>query len=305
MPVICYDTAARDRLENNAGRLRLVDAANDIVTAYQARGFDLTLRQLYYQFVAKGLIENNDREYKRLGDILNDARMGGLLDWKAMVDRTRYVRANSHWEHPSELVEACSEQYLLDRWDAQPTYVEVWIEKDALVGVLQSVCPALDVPYFSCRGYTSLSEMWTAAMRIRRKVDAGKQAVVLHFGDHDPSGIDMTRDIEDRLRTLGELHTDDFEVRRLALTIEQVQEINPPPNPAKISDSRSDRYIANYGTQSWELDALPPEALTALVQGEITDLLDAKQWAKDTLRQTKQRKLLVAAAKQLEKTAGN
>ena len=282
MPKICYDRAVRDRLLKSKN-LDVVNKANEIIASYQAQGFDLTLRQLYYQFVARDLIPNQQKEYKRLGDIVNDGRLAGLIDWNAIVDRTRNLRGLPHWSDPGEIVRSAAQGFNVDKWAGQPYRVEVWIEKDALVGVIEGVCTDHDVPYFSCRGYTSQSEMWGAAQRLlRRSRTSSQPTVILHFGDHDPSGIDMTRDIRGRL----ELFSDgNLEVRRLALNMNQVDEYQPPPNPAKVTDSRYVAYLAEYGEESWELDALEPQVLADLIAGEIRALRDEGIWKEAVARE--------------------
>lgn len=256
--------------------LDTIDKANEIIAEYRRQGFDLTLRQLYYQFVARGLIPNKDTEYKKLGSTINDGRLAGLIDWNSIVDRTRNLRGLSHWESPSSIVEACAKQYHREKWETQPYYIEVWIEKDALVGVLEGICNELDLSYFSCRGYTSQSEMWVAAQRIRREMvpDHRTNALVIHLGDHDPSGIDMSRDIQDRLS----LFEAEVEVRRIALTMDQVRQYNPPPNPAKLTDSRCEKYIQEYGDESWELDALEPSVIADLIRDEVYGHRDVDLW---------------------------
>ncbi len=252
-----------------------ITRANAIIDDYRRQGFELTLRQLYYQFVSKDLIANNMREYKNLGDVLNDARLAGLVDWESIVDRTRNLQSLSHWGSPADIIEACANQFHVDRWSTQPRRVEAWIEKDALVGVIEGVCNELDIAYFSCRGYTSQSEMWSAAMRLKRYRDAGQEPLILHLGDHDPSGKDMTRDITDRL---SEFSWGDVEVRRLALNMDQIHQYHPPPNPAKITDSRSDGYIAEFGNESWELDALEPAVITRLIREAVLNVRDENAW---------------------------
>lgn len=140
----------------------------------------------------------------------------------------------------------------------------MWVEKDALVDVVGQACEPLDVPFFSCRGYTSQSEMWAAAQRFIRQGDRD-QRIIIHLGDHDPSGIDMTRDIQERLDMFGA----DVIVKRVALTMEQINTYNPPPNPAKITDSRCGKYIAEFGDESWELDALEPKVITDLIKEQV------------------------------------
>lgn len=257
MPKICY---VPKRFTQSS--LAIIDRAIAIIAEYAAQGFDLTLRQLYYQFVARALVANKDSEYKRLGGIINDARLAGLIDWDAIQDRTRNLRSLPHWDTPQDIVRGAAEQFMLDRWAGQPYRPEVWIEKDALIGVIEPICQELDVPYFSCRGYTSQSEMWVGGRRMERWLEQDYTPVVLHLGDHDPSGIDMTRDITDRL----EMFSGGVEVKRLALNMDQVEQYGPPPNPAKMTDSRYIGYIDLYGEESWELDALEPKVMSDLIR---------------------------------------
>lgn len=165
------------------GSLEIIARANVICADYQAQGFDLTLRQLYYQFVSRGLIANRQSEYKRLGDIVNNGRLAGLIDWDYIVDRTRNLQSLAHWQSPQQIIGAVAEQYRHDLWARQPYRVEVWIEKDALVGVIAGACDRNDVPYFSCRGYTSQSELHGAAMRLVGYEKDGQDTVVIHLGD--------------------------------------------------------------------------------------------------------------------------
>ncbi|MFG3710970.1 hypothetical protein [Micromonospora sp. NPDC047730] len=274
--------------------------AEMICREFAAQGYDLTLRQLYYQFVSKDWIPNTQRSYDRLGSIINKARMAGMLDWDYIVDRTRNLRANSHWENPDSIIDSAAYSFQVDKWADQPRRVEVWVEKEALAGIVQRVANQHDVAWFSCRGYVSQSELWGAARRHLRYIQDGQGVTVLHLGDHDPSGIDMTRDIKDRLekflnqdwldehahefegdsvwiaeirRSMREhVSGDPIEVRRIALNYDQVEEYDPPPNPAKLTDSRAKGYIAQHGYESWELDALDPSTLAALITEHIEGL---------------------------------
>ncbi len=249
--------------------LDLIELVNQVVDEYSAQGYELTLRQAYYQLVARGYIPNNERSYKNIGNLINDGRLAGLIDWCSITDRTRNLRGNSHWDNPASVIASAKYSYLLDKWAGQPNYVEVWVEKDALVDIVGQVCRPLDTPYFSCRGYTSQSEMWSAAQRFIRQNDREKR-IIIHLGDHDPSGIDMTRDIQERLEMFGA----DVYVKRVALTMKQIQTYNPPPNPAKITDSRASKYIDQFGDESWELDALEPKVITNLINQEVTKYRD-------------------------------
>lgn len=250
--------------------LETIERVNAIVAEYDAQGYELTLRQVYYQLVARGFIPNNERSYKNLGNLINDGRLAGLIDWYAIVDRTRNLRGNSHWDCPEDAIDSARYSYMLDRWKNQPNYVEVWVEKDALIGIVSQICRKFDVPHFSCRGYTSQSEMWSAAQRFIRQ-NYRESRTIIHLGDHDPSGIDMTRDIQERMDMFGV----DVYVKRVALTMEQIDTFSPPPNPTKLSDARARGYIAEYGHECWELDALEPKVITSIIQEEVTALMDS------------------------------
>lgn len=277
-----------------AEHLRIIDRANAICDEYAAQGFTLTLRQLYYQFVSRALIPNKDTEYKRLGGIINDGRLAGLIDWSHLEDRTRNLRALSHWTTPGSIISSAAASFRVDKWLGQYYRPEVWIEKDALIGVIEGVCQANDVPYFSCRGYTSQSEVWGAAQRLLSYSRRGYEPIILHLGDHDPSGIDMTRDIWDRLNLF--TYHEGLEVKRLALNFDQVETYQPPPNSAKITDSRFQRYLEEHGDESWELDALEPTVIAALIQDAIDDIRDPDKWEAAQQEEREGQNLLTAAS---------
>lgn len=262
------------------GSMAVINAANDIIEEYQADGYTLTLRQLYYQFVSRDLIPNKQSEYNRLGSVINDGRLAGLIDWEAIEDRGRFLRELSTWGSPGEIIHSAASGYRIDLWETQNTYCEVWIEKDALTGVIEPVCNELRVPYFACRGYNSQSEQWRAGQRLAEKINDGKNVVVFHFGDHDPSGLDMTRDNEDRLRMFIGAEADEslFSIERLALNMEQVRRYKPPPNPAKMTDSRFTKYVDEHGNKSWELDALDPKVIGGLIERNVRLLIDDVAW---------------------------
>lgn len=262
--------------------LSLIAKANEIIEEYQGQGFKLTLRQLYYQFVARDILANSQKSYKRLGSILGDARNAGLVSWHAIEDRTRELRENGHWGSPADILHTCASQFRYDLWETQDYRIEVWVEKDALIGVFLPTCQELDVPLFSCRGYTSLSEVWEAGRRLRRHCGNGQAPVILHFGDLDPSGLDMTRDIRERLSLYSE-HP--VKLERLALNMDQVEKYGPPPNPAKITDSRYAAYVQVHGEESWELDALEPAVIADLIESTVKQYRDQGKWDAATERQ--------------------
>lgn len=271
----------------------VIEQANTIITEYRGQGFRLTLRQLYYQFVARDLIPNNQKSYKRLGSILVDARLAGEVSWLGIEDRTRGLRGTSHWENPQEIIEGSADGYALDKWETQPYRVEVWMEKDAVANIVSKACRGLDIDYLSCRGYTSQSEQWVAAQRLKAYERGGQDTVILHLGDHDPSGIDMTRDIKRKMRLFGS----SVDVRRIALNMDQIDEYNPPPNYAKATDTRYESYVAEYGEECWELDALEPRVLSDLIEDAVMELRDDDLYNEIEEREDEEIELLQQVAK--------
>lgn len=304
--------------------MAMIEQANVICSTYSG---SLTLRQLYYQFVARDLLPNNQQSYNKLQSTISDARMAGEFDWDHIIDRTRNLAELPHWPSPARLIADAAAGYRTDLWAPQKKRVEVWIEKDAAIGTIERVCNLNAVPYFSCRGYTSASEMWSAGARLGEYLRNGEQVVILHIGDHDPSGLDMTRDIEDRLRTFihqdwandmmgygshtrGSIkasmrhimhgkgseiqdHQQPWEVRRIALTIDQIEEYAPPPNFAKTTDARFRAYQEATGLdESWELDALDPFVMEELIQDHIDGFRDDAALATAERKQEEDRLVL-------------
>jgi hypothetical protein len=264
----------------SASSMAIIEKVNAILTEYTGQGFRLSLRQLYYQLVARGYIENTLRSYKRTGDLVSNARLAGLIDWQMIEDRNRDVIYSNPWNDPGEIVQAAASQFHLDHWEGQPCYVEVMVEKDALSGILEPVCESLNIRFMANKGYSSSSAMYEAARRIyRMAVTHRKEVHIFYLGDHDPSGIDMTRDIQERLEifTKGDVG---IELSRLALNWGQIEEWKPPKNPAKETDSRFQAYVDQFGESSWELDAVEPRELSRLVNAAVTRLIDQEAWDK-------------------------
>ena len=279
--------------------LDLIDTINEILDDYEADGYDLSLRQLYYQLVSRNIVSNTEQSYKRVGDIVSDARLAGLIDWDMIKDRGRETVINSHWTSPGDIIETCAKQFRIDLWADQPCYVEVMVEKQALEGVLEPVCRSLDVPFTANKGYGSSSLLYEVGKRLatKRRFERGggrsRSLHILYLGDHDPSGIDMTRDVKQRLELFSECYV---EVQRLALNMDQIQKLRPPENPAKLTDSRANAYVQRFGRSSWELDAVEPKALARLVTDAVAELRDEKRWKAAVARQKDMRATLTRLA---------
>ena len=263
----------------NRPSFELLEYIADILNNYREQGYRLTLRQLYYQLVSRDRIANSVKEYTRIGNIVSRARLAGYIDWDDIEDRVRVPKSRSHWDDPSEILRASARSYYRSRWDDQDDYLEVWCEKDAVSNILEPVCREWDVTFLANRGYSSQSAMYEGYRRLEEAQALDKRILILYFGDHDPSGVDMTRDIEDRLGLFLYHMEDPFKgVDRVALNMDQVDEYGPPENPAKMSDSRFQSYVEVYGPSSWELDALEPKVLAGLVADKITERIDMEKW---------------------------
>lgn len=276
-----------DRRFKTKSRL-LIQQANEIIADYAAQGYTLTLRQLYYQFVRRNWLENTSKNYDTLGELISDARRAGLVDWDAIVDRTRFVRPKASWEQPEDILATVAGQFRMDPWATQKAYVELWFEKDALLEIFERAAEETRLPIFSCRGYGSDSALWEAAQRHNTQRKAGHRCHILHCGDHDPSGLDMTRDIADRLG----LFQASVEIHRLGLNMDQIEEHEPPPNPAKETDSRYAGYLEKYGDESWELDAMSPDVLVSWVTDAVKPLIDKSAWDAVMSREDQHRRKL-------------
>lgn len=331
-----------------ADKSQVVKSIIRIVNEYASDGYILTLRQLHYQMVANdSSYVNHDTAYKKLGSILDDCRYAGLIDWDAIEDRGRRPYIPYSVRDVEHALQDTVEQYRLDRQDGQENHVEIWSEKDALSGILKRITEEYHVRLVINKGYTSSSAAYNAYERCVKTILAGKKMTILYFGDHDPSGIDMIRDIKDRLllflsqgkqliqnlrfksnletwwesegHTINELaregyftqheikhinrhisgkiesekvydlfqharikfyleSRDLFRVIPIGLTMQQIRKYKLPPNPTKLTDSRSDKYIAEHGKTCWEVDALKPQVLTDIVESNIQAHIDVGQF---------------------------
>lgn len=282
-------------------RTELTDAAREIAEDYKSQGYDMTLRQIYYQCVKAAKIPNSDESYKRLGSALGDARLAGDFDMDLIVDRGREARASKQHECKLDVDVALTEagSYLrslphwsiaVDRWFGQPNYVSVWVEKDALSGVFEKPCDDLGVGFFACKGYPSHSALWQwlkaleEAYRTSQSViedDEGneldvepiEEAIILYFGDHDPDGWQIPRSAEETLNTLARVHglyIPPIRFIRVGLLMSQIQQYQPAPFPAKQTSARYAGYYREHGIQdAWELDALSPPVLDNLIRTNV------------------------------------
>ena len=295
-----------------------LDHINEIIEEYNEQGLTLTLRQLYYQLVSRDVIPNKQSEYSKLSTLLKEGRMGGIVDWEAIEDRLRVPSKPSSWDTPKDILNSALYSYAKPRMKGQDNYIEVWVEKDALSGVLKRITESYHIHILVNRGYSSVSAMYDSYKRFSSAINRNQKVYILYLGDFDPSGVDMIRDIRDRIKEfllqdesifdrwyshpdrnqlihkiideqgvdaqtaedaaqeswIEEFVNEQFSVRPIALTKEQIQQYKPPPNPAKLQDPRAKKFVDRNGSQSWEVDALKPEVLNSILDSNIRDLID-------------------------------
>ena len=261
---------------------KIVEEALEVFKQYDSA---LTLRQLYYRLVSKHLFPNTINSYKRLSRVMVKAREQGDVPVNCLEDRSRRIlgRGDTGYASAEEFLrrriaglKESYKEFTMPMWDDQPNYVLVSLEKDALSRLVSDIANQYSVRTFPTRGYPSFTYVNRMATYIRNRLK-DKPTVVLYFGDFDPSGIDIERDLDDRLT---KYDAGDFKVRRVALTKDQIEQYSLPPMPVKRSDARSEGFMESYGDQSVELDALDPNTLKLMVAQSIAGNIDLDLWRK-------------------------
>jgi hypothetical protein len=245
---------------------------NTIIDEYTAHKYTLTVRQLYYQLVARAYMENTLENYGGISKFVTKARMAGLIDWSVIEDRGRVPHFTYYANSVSERLQDALRNFEVDRQLMQKNYIEVWCEKDALTGILEPVTRYYHIPLLVNKGFSSATAIYQGAERFKRAMRKGQNCVLLYLGDHDPSGLNMIK--KDIPKRLTEFEITDIQIRHIALTTEQVRKYKPPKNPAKITDTRFKKYKQEHGLYSWEVDALKPEILDKLLRQEIESSMD-------------------------------
>lgn len=291
----------RDKAGLSKENLVLLNTINSIIEEYKADGYTLSLRQSYYQLVSRNIIANNVKEYAKLSTLLTKGRMAGIVDWSAIEDRGRVPKIPYSVTGVEDALQDTYTQYRIDRQKGQKNYIEVLIEKDALSSIFKRVTDEYHIRLLVNKGYSSCSAMYSLYLRIVNAYMVGaKKATIIYFGDHDPSGKDMIRDVYDRVIEMLQnsnypLICKDkcFDIIPVALTMEQVKHYNPPENPAKITDPRAKGYIKEFGNKSWELDALSPKVLAQLTKDTIENLIDLDLYNSVVAEEQKQKNIIL------------
>jgi len=270
----------------------IVTATNEVLSQYSTR---LTVRQIYYRLISPPfqLFENLAKNYKNFDRLLTKARENDDVDWERIEDRARTtIGGDKGYDGTEDYVDNMlyidGDNYTRKMWEDQPEYIEVWVEKDALAALVSNAAEGFRVLTFPTRGYSSFTGVMQAIERFA-DLDENKRITVLHFTDHDPSGLNMKDDLARRLNEYGE---GNVRIIRPALTFEQVQAMGLAPNPTKKADSRTPAYAAQYGDQCWELDAMLPDELQRIIKEAISTHIDAERWQRTLDRIERERKAI-------------
>jgi hypothetical protein len=256
-------------MPRHAKTQNIIDQAREILDNYRP----MTVRQVYYQLVSRQVIENNRSAYQGVSDALVAARREGVIPWDWIEDRLRVPRGlGDGWptveDYLNDQVEQIVSGFHLEIWPTQPCYVECWLEKDALSGIFENALASYNIGLNVGRGYDGWSSIHNAAVRYRQAEQ--ESVTILYFGDFDPSGEDMVRSLEERLA--------DQEVNptiiKVALTLEDIERYQLPPNFTKTTDTRRAAFVDRFGDLSVELDALRPDVLRARIIEAVEQHMD-------------------------------
>lgn len=276
----------------------VVRLVNEVLTQYQ----EATVRQIYYRLVSPPYqyMANTRSMYTSFDVMLTHAREEGLIDWRQIVDRSRtvmepeglvYEDIEDFMSNLKSNLDSWWQRYAIDLWEGQEYRLKVFVEKDALAGIVSEIALPQQVSVIPGRGYNSFSQLMSQAESFR---GIDKSIILLYFGDFDPSGLDIDRSAYERLSSYSGA---DIKMFRIALTEDDIASL--PPNPTKAADSRSRDYVAKYGDRCWELDALPPDQLRGRVRQAIDYYKKVGQWAADQDRLMADRQTLKARIENL------
>jgi hypothetical protein len=280
-----------------ADALEMIGQVNQVLAQAKVDGVSMTLRNVHYKFVKNKWYPNTDSSYQKLKRVVGDGRLAGLISWEEIEDQERDLHGFTTYAAPEQILSGMADKYHRDLWAGQVWRPEVWVEKKGMTNVVSGICNQLRVDFFACKGYNSLTEAWKAGQRMADYIQRGQRPIVFHLGDHDPSGLDMTRDNRERLELFAGVPV---MVVRLALNMDQVEELNLPPDPAKSTDSRFDAYELEYGTKSsWEIDALEPTYIRDLIASNVRRIRDEGLWDEALAQEVEDKRYLKELAGEL------
>jgi hypothetical protein len=276
--------------------LKIIGQVQKLITKH--RGRKLTLRQIFYQLVAKKIIQNNLHAYKNLSYLIAKARKSGDLPWDVMRNHTRFVIKENSWPNYKDFTKKIEKIYHKSKLANQRNYIEIWIEKDSLREWFEPITKEFDIPLVICRGYPSITTLYEASKRLK---EIKKPIYILYFGDFDPSGEDIFRTIKEKLTKDFGISRRKLHIKKVALTLKDIKKYKLPPAPTKATDSRSGKFVKKYGNFAVELEALPVKALEQKIKKNIKSLLNWKQFQKDLKKEKQETKKLRKLVEKIEK----
>lgn len=245
----------------------------------------MTVRQVFYQATVRGVVEKSEAGYAKVQTDLAWLRRRNIMPYNWLADNTRWQRKPRTFDSIQQALDDTAQFYRKALWTDAGAYVEVWLEKDALAGVVQPITAAYDVPLMVARGYASLSFLHSAAEYI---ASLSVPTFIYHCGDFDPSGVNAGEKIKQTLREMAPAADIHFE--RIAVNPEQIEAWDLPTRPTKSSDSRA----KGFGALSVELDAIPPQVLRDLVEQAIQRHLPYEQFQVLKAAEESERQLLTS-----------
>lgn len=280
-------------VDNRFGKaaMQIIGQVNAVIDEFAKQGYSMTVRQIYYQFLSREWMDdwhppkagksskdraNSVESYNLLKSIIGRGRDAGLISWTAIEDRERPMYGTNWVDGPKEALQKARLDFALDLWHNQPIRPFVLVEKNGQLGIVGRVCNEARVDYASCKGYSSQSAVWRLGRRCRGWISQGQRPIGFHLGDHDPSGIDATRDVRERLSLYAGTP---IQIVRLALNKDQVIKYSLPPNYVKMTDSRAEGYIAEHGRDCYEMDAPAPDVTAGWVRDAIAKVRDDALWS--------------------------
>jgi hypothetical protein len=267
--------------------LKIIGLVQSLIIKHKGR--KLTLRQIFYQLVAKKIIPNTVRAYKNLSYLIAKARKNGDLPFDVITNHTRFMIKENSWPDYKDFTKKIEKIYHKSKLAKQKNHIEVWIEKDSLREWFEPITKEFDIPLIICRGYPSVTTLYEASKRFK---EIQKPIHILYFGDFDPSGEDIFRTIKERLVKDFKINPKKLHIKKIALTLKDVKQYKLPPSPTKATDSRSGKFVKKYGNFAVELEALPVRVLEQKIKRSIENLLDLKQFQKDLKKEKQEAKQL-------------
>ncbi len=211
----------------------------DRLNDFKNRGIKPTLRTIFYSLVSLNVIENTKSSYKQLSDYTVKKRECGVLPMNCFTDASRsiiedfddrFITLDDYINIAISYLRNASTDYAknVPRWYKQPNYVEVWIEKDAMVGTFHSILQDMQIRIVPTRGFSSITFLYSNVNRLKKIQDTGRSIFIRYFGDFDPSGEIIEHNIKNKLQSYG---LSRFDFNRIAINESHISKFRLPQNP--------------------------------------------------------------------------